>query len=953
MKPELFDELIKELLDQERYDDVSVALEYYLHRFPNMPIHLATHYIILSALIHSNKGDVTTALDLLQQGLATTQLDPELNYTVGILYLKIGKYHEALFHLRTAWNGKKSSEKYRSALIEAFARNGHPDPLAAVDPCDERMYLYPDKEMGIAFNAYDTNNVRRHTTRYHFAASMIGSAENVLDAACGTGYGSEIVAQYVGTMTGVDLDEETVLYARKHHSKPNTHYLQGNLNLLNLGHTRFDSIISLETLEHISDPRPYLNNLSRLMVDNGTFIVSTPISREGGPSKFNKYHLFEYNLLQFNTLLAHYFHKIDIYVQHVDSRIEPLTGTVPESGFLIAACREPTRNALPLDGDFRCFIAPESLRRQLPVQHLGLIMAKGNDTRDYGIPLGLGYIGAYLLEKAPHFKVTIALDEREIIESKPDIIGISSVTSTYGHAVLMAKKFRNKLGNIPVVIGGPHITRLPQSLDPVFSAGVIGDGEQAMLEMMNAYNQCSPLTNVPGLVLHDGNGPSLTKERSLIDHLDTLPFPWRSVSPLTPNEATLFTSRGCPYQCAFCSSSREKFRAFSAEYVVSEIEHILSTMPGTNSLYFLDDLFIADKKRLRRIVELLDERCLLGKFSARGFVRANLLNNETASLLKKMNFTKVRFGAESGSKRILTFLKSGSVTVAQNQQCVDICNTYHLPVSGSFVFGTPGETLQDLHATFDFIEHNRGKMDVEGFYLLMPLPGTKMWDIAKHRGVVSETMDWSRLNLDMSNPDFNWDSFIYFNDSLPRDEFVTIIRNWLGLTPVDTALQPKHNGGMKIEIGCGEAPRPGYLHIDIRQLPGVDIVAPAWDLPFDNSSVSAVYSRHVLEHFVKADGEKALREWLRVLQPGGELHLIVPNIDFHLHQWLEGDQEWAMAGFWGWQKHEHDVHKWGYTWNTLSTSLRKVGYREIQNLTGQPYSQEKDEKHLEVKAYKP
>jgi len=91
--------------------------------------------------------------------------------------------------------------------------------------------------------------------------------------------------------------------------------------------------------------------------------------------------------------------------------------------------------------------------------------------------------------------------------------------------------------------------------------------------------------------------------------------------------------------------------------VVHEIEHILTTTPNATSLYFLDDLFIADKKRLIRIVELLTERGLLGRFTARGFVRANLLTSEIAKSLKLMNFEKVRFGAESGSEKILSFLK--------------------------------------------------------------------------------------------------------------------------------------------------------------------------------------------------------------------------------------------------------------------------------------------------------
>jgi len=150
-------------------------------------------------------------------------------------------------------------------------------------------------------------------------------------------------------------------------------------------------------------------------------------------------------------------------------------------------------------------------------------------------------------------------------------------------------------------------------------------------------------------------------------------------------------------------------------------------------------------------------------------------------------------------------------------------------------------------ATFDFIDRNKDKMDVEGFYLLMPLPGTPLWDIAKFEGVVSDTMDWSQLNLDLTNPDFNWNTFIYFNKALPRDEFVSLIRARLGLKAAAPPVRPLTSPGIKLEIGCGDAPRPGYMHVDIRNLPWVDIVAPAWELPLATGTVAAIYSRHVLE----------------------------------------------------------------------------------------------------------
>jgi len=465
----------------------------------------------------------------------------------------------------------------------------------------------------------------------------------------------------VRAVTGVDLDAAALAYASRHHKRTNIQFLQADLSEMSYKEARFDAIVSLETLEHLSDPRPYLNSLVNLLSLDGCFIVSTPISRHGGPSPFNRYHLYEYSLSQFSSLLGHYFGSVDIYVQNLDGRISPLVGNPPEIGFLLAVCKCPQKIQLPLHGDFKRFLEPS----QIPSANaksisIALIMAKGNDPRDYGIPLGLGYIGAYFEKHAPQLQVKIAMTVDEVIASNPNIVGISAVSSTYGHTITLAEQIRRKLGPVSIIIGGPHITRLPTSLASVFTAGVIGEGEQTLLELVPLLLDGKPLTDVPGLVVHSPAGPFLTPKRELLN-LDTLPLPWRTTNPLSPNEVTLFTSRGCPYRCAFCSSSGEKFRAFSAEYVVHEIEHILTTTPNATSLYFLDDLFIADKKRLIRIVELLTERGLLGRFTARGFVRANLLTSEIAKSLKLMNFEKVRFGAESGSEKILSFLK--------NQQC--------------------------------------------------------------------------------------------------------------------------------------------------------------------------------------------------------------------------------------------------------------------------------------------
>jgi len=156
----------------------------------------------------------------------------------------------------------------------------------------------------------------------------------------------------------------------------------------------------------------------------------------------------------------------------------------------------------------------------------------------------------------------------------------------------------------------------------------------------------------------------------------------------------------------------------------------------------------------------------------------------------------------------------------------------------------------------------------------------------------------------------------------------------------------------KIELGAGANPTPGYFHCDIRRHPHIDVVCDSRSLPLRENSCFEVYLRHHLEHFTEKEGEQVLKEILRVLRPGGRVYIIVPNIDFHMRQFYDGDRRWAMAGFWGWQNNDYDIHKWGYNFEVLQEKLAGVGFINITNFTAAPGSRENDEKHLETKAEK-
>lgn len=169
-----------------------------------------------------------------------------------------------------------------------------------------------------------------------------------------------------------------------------------------------------------------------------------------------------------------------------------------------------------------------------------------------------------------------------------------------------------------------------------------------------------------------------------------------------------------------------------------------------------------------------------------------------------------------------------------------------------------------------------------------------------------------------------------------------------------------------LDVGCGEAgPHPGFVGVDIRPLPGVAILSQAWTLEqhLPPGSVTAFRSRHTMEHLTFPQVRKTLASWFRLLRPGGRVHIIVPDLAFHIAQFLDPNPQgpspanprWtqrqhALAGFFGWQREaDHklwDVHKSGFTVEIMGELLAETGFVSYRRRDNQPW-------HLDVEACKP
>lgn len=365
--------------------------------------------------------------------------------------------------------------------------------------------------------------------------------------------------------------------------------------------------------------------------------------------------------------------------------------------------------------------------------------------------LGLGYLVSYAKRYSNDDSQYIIINQRpksagEIAKLKPDILGFTSMSLFYNEIDRLAHEVKREL-DIPTFIGGHHISIMPESLTENFDFAVIGEGEDTFLQLIN--NQFN-YKNTEGIYYREDGKLKFSGERGLITPLDKIPFPDREAMQLEKyihnfnwvgtkklgRGTSMITSRGCPHKCAFCSASVfwKKYREHSAEYVVREIEMLHEKYRCSNLLVY-DDYFTANKKRLLNIKQMLKERGLLGRINYACLARADRFDNEIAKTLKEIGVQTVNFGFESGSDKILKYLKGPHSSVELNQRAIDISSESGLLVGANIIVGNPHEIAEDLEQSYNFLSKNMNKLDTVLVHQATAYPRTAFWDHAKKMGI--------------------------------------------------------------------------------------------------------------------------------------------------------------------------------------------------------------------------
>jgi len=350
-------------------------------------------------------------------------------------------------------------------------------------------------------------------------------------------------------------------------------------------------------------------------------------------------------------------------------------------------------------------------------------------------PVGLGYLGEVLRRHGiEHTVVDLRLGDDgpalhvRIAAFRPDLIGVSLVTLLHARAYALLQDLKERFPGVAIVAGGPHIsTYRAEALRqcPAIDFGVTMEGEHALLDLCRGGNPA----DIPGILCREGDAVYDAGDRPFIADLDGLGFPTYAEFELDrypAQDMALLTSRGCPYACIFCAAQTvmgRRFRFRSAQSVADEIAYWAAR--GKRRFSIIDDNFTLRRDRVIALCDELEARGLTGlEFRCPNGIRADRCDRELLLRMRRVGFTYVAFGAESGSERILRRINKGETLEAIRRSTRLACDL-GFDVTLFFIVGAPGETWDDLEASVRLaLEYPIADAK---FFSLIPLPGTELY----------------------------------------------------------------------------------------------------------------------------------------------------------------------------------------------------------------------------------
>jgi anaerobic magnesium-protoporphyrin IX monomethyl ester cyclase len=349
----------------------------------------------------------------------------------------------------------------------------------------------------------------------------------------------------------------------------------------------------------------------------------------------------------------------------------------------------------------------------------------------YHLPrLGSFILGTLMKKRG--WDVKIYMEEKEKIDfeaiKQADIVGISTITSTAPRAYALADRIR-EMGKT-VIMGGPHVSYLSEEALEHCDFVVRGEGETALMKFIDAWETNKNYSDVPNLSYKKETAVVHNTINCLKEDLSKMPYPDFSLSKGNFEKVWGYTiipvqtSRGCPFDCSFCSVTGmfgKKYRFRPTQHIIEELKQYNHKK---NFIFFYDDNFTADRKRAKDLLKAMIKENFQFKWSTQ--VRVDIVKDlELVHLMKQAGCHTLYIGFESVNPDTLKAIKKNQ-TVLEIENAIKILQQNHINIHGMFVFGFDEDDKKTVRASVKFAKRNR--LTSVQFLILTPLPGSELYE---------------------------------------------------------------------------------------------------------------------------------------------------------------------------------------------------------------------------------
>jgi radical SAM superfamily enzyme YgiQ (UPF0313 family) len=354
-----------------------------------------------------------------------------------------------------------------------------------------------------------------------------------------------------------------------------------------------------------------------------------------------------------------------------------------------------------------------------------------------------GFPDVHVIDSASPL-LSYAQFERRVLDLRPDVLAITATTIDWPECVALYRIVRRVLPGTLIVAGGFQFNVYPReclSFDCI-DVGVAGDGEETLLDVVQAHAAGRTLAGIPGTWTRDGGTggvPTPGPSRDGVADLDTLPWPARDLFPnhlyraitIARPFATMTTVRGCPYSCRYCGQvgQRERFRVRSAPSVYEEIQSLKAQ--GFRELIFFDETFTVNYERTMELCRLLAQPGRSIPWTCR--TRVDLVDRELLTWMRRAGCKRLQMGIESGSEAVLQRMNR-RVDLRQVREAFELAEGLGFETRGYFMLGYLGETQEETDETIALAM--RMPLDWASFSRTLGLPGTPLYEEMRRSGIV-------------------------------------------------------------------------------------------------------------------------------------------------------------------------------------------------------------------------